>query len=145
MLAKRPVVSSVRAEALGTHMHITIWTRGQSAGSIVVDPNDASELLVRLIPHGCQTIEGTRVTRWALAEAKVQRDGYTLTATQDDEDRNVVRIALNGESVDSVRWDDHRFDGYRFAFTPIEHENDEAREALEVAYAEALSHLPEPV
>lgn len=143
-LSPRPLVTSVRCEVLGKHCHVIVWTRGQNAGTFVVDADDGVQIATRLIPHGCESVDiGGRFTRWALAEAKVERAGYSLTATQDDEDRNVVRISLNGETVDNVRWDDDRFDGYRFGFTPSELENQGAQEALEAAYAEALAHLPE--
>jgi len=142
--AKRPVVTSVRCEILGNHCHLTIWSRGKNAGTIVVGADDGLQLATRLLPHGCDSVDiGGRFTRWALAHATVQREGYTITATQDDEDRNVARIALNGELEDSVRWDGDRFEGYHFGFTPIEAENEAAREALEASYREALSHMPE--
>lgn len=143
--SKRPLISSVRCEVLGGHTHVTVWSRGANAGTLVLDASDGFQLASRLIPHGTDRIDvGGRLTRWALAEAKVQREGYTLTATQDSDDRGKVCIALNGEHVETVGWTGDRFEAWDLQPTPITAENDAAREALEASYTEALDHAPEP-
>lgn len=145
-LDKRPLITSVRCEVLGNHCHVTVWNRGQHCGVLVVSVDgDAHQIAKRLIPNGCEQLDDDgRLMRWALAQATVERDGYRLTATQDDDDREVVTIAIDGDAVGNVRWNAPRFDGYMFTFTRVDAENEDARRELEAAYGEALEHLPEP-
>jgi hypothetical protein len=145
-LDKRPLITSVRCEVLGNHCHVTVFSRGRNTGTLVVGADDGPALAQRLVPHGTTSLDiGGRLTRWALAEVTVQRDGYKLTATQDEDDREVVRIAIDGDAVGNVRWNAPRFDGYMFTFTRVDAENEDARRELEAAYGEALANLPEPL
>lgn len=139
----KPLVTSVSCEVFGPHCHVSIWSRGQNAGRIVVDAADGIELAKRLVPHGSDKLDGVigRFTRYALAEARVEREGYTLAALQDDDDRNLAHITLNGEPMGVTVWDEHRFRNLPIRFTSSEIENQEAQEALELAYAEAILNL----
>lgn len=42
------IVSSIRTERLGDHVHISVWNRGGKAGELVVLPGDAPVIVMRL-------------------------------------------------------------------------------------------------
>lgn len=44
----KPLISSIRAEVLGGHVHIHVWNRGGKAGTLVVDKKDASKIVSTL-------------------------------------------------------------------------------------------------
>ena len=43
------IVSSVRVQTIGAHVHVSVWNRGAFAGRLVVDPNDADTIAWRLL------------------------------------------------------------------------------------------------
>jgi hypothetical protein len=49
-VAHRPLISSVRIESEGIHERVTVWTRGQCSGSLVVDAGEGEKLAERLLP-----------------------------------------------------------------------------------------------
>lgn len=139
-----PLITSIRVESLGTHAHLTVWTRGGNAGTLVVDAADGIPLALRLVPEGCEQLDAAGgYRRWALAQATVQRDGYTLTATQDDDEAGSVAISLNGEPLGIAVWcrDGDEFTEFPIRASLSDDENLAATYALADAYAAALARL----
>lgn len=140
----KPLVTSARCELLGNHAHVTVWSRGALAGTLVVAAADATELLTRLVPDGIEAndLHG-RTVRRALVEAKVERAGYTIAAHQYEDGSVAIMLGIMlGTTLEqTVGWDGERFVGLDLQPTPNESENADARRALETAYAAALAEV----
>lgn len=53
----KPLISSVRAQVLGAHAHIGVWTRGAKAGELCVDAADARAVIARLADCPLEAVE----------------------------------------------------------------------------------------
>jgi hypothetical protein len=82
------IVSSVRMEDFeGPHGRVTVWNRGQNAGTLTVAKDDAVKLAYRLLgPNAHEHLEaGSIIDRCVSLVQSIAKHGYPETRDQVDE------------------------------------------------------------
>ena len=58
-MKRTTMITTTRSEVLGAHAHVSVWSRGGLAGTLIVAAEDGIALCVLLIPDGSERLDAT--------------------------------------------------------------------------------------